>query len=112
MSPADASCLPSHAARRVSMLLCVRDHTRHRSLMVELLQRARRAKLAGATVFKAQQGYGESGRVHRARMLADDSPVTIVIVDLPEKIDAFLANLGGLLDDVMVVVQDVDVVEI
>ncbi len=102
----------SHPAKRVTILLSVHDHTRHGSLMVQLLQRAKRCKLAGATAFKAQEGYGASGRRHRTHIVSDDAPITVVIVDHPERIDAFLGALEGLLDDVLVTVEDIEVVEL
>ncbi len=94
------------------MLLGRRDHAGHRSLMVELLQRAKRAGLAGATVFQAAAGYGASGRVHRTRLISEDAPIVIVIVDRPERIESFLEEASDLLAGVLVTVADVDVVEI
>jgi PII-like signaling protein len=104
------STFPSHPAKRATVLLTVRDHTHHRSLMIELLQRARRAKLSGVTVFEAQEGYGESGRIHRTHLLSDDAPVTVVFIDRPDRIDGFLREVEPLLDDVLVIVDDIDVV--
>jgi hypothetical protein len=93
------------------MLFNISDHAHHGSLMTKLLQRARRAKLAGATVFEAQEGYGSSGRVHRNHLLSDDSPVTLVIIDRPDRIEAFLLEVGDLLEDVLTTVSDVEVVD-
>ena len=107
-----ASRFPSHPAKRLTILMTERDHARHGSLMVALVQRARRAKLAGATAFKAREGYGASGRTHRTRVVYDDTPVTVVIVDRPERIDAFLVDVAGLLEDVLVTVEDIDVMEL
>jgi PII-like signaling protein len=79
--------------------------------MVDLLRRARQAGLAGATVYAAHEGYGESGRVHRVHLVLDDRPVAVVIVDQSEKVDAFLDEAADLLDDVVVVVDDIEIVE-
>jgi hypothetical protein len=94
------------------MLLSVQDHARHSSLMMELLKRARHAKLAGATVYEAHEGYGESGRIHRVHMLSDDRPVAVVIVDQSDKVDAFLDEVADLLHNVLVTVDDIDIVEV
>jgi hypothetical protein len=105
------SPFPSHPAKRVTMMLNRRDHVGHSSLMIELLQRARRAKLAGATVFEAVEGYGASGHVHRPHFMVADAPVTVVIVDKPESVDSYLNDVADLLNDVLVIVDDIDVVE-
>ncbi|MGH9130669.1 MAG: DUF190 domain-containing protein [Acidimicrobiales bacterium] len=112
MRPAAASRFPTHAAKRVTISLTVRDHIRHGSLMVHLLKCVRRAKLAGATVFEALEGYGASGRIHRNHPLSEDAPLTVVIIDRPERVDSLLRDLAGSLDDVLVVVDEIEVVEL
>jgi uncharacterized protein len=103
---------PRHPARRLTILLSMQDHAHHTSLMTTLLKRARRAKLAGATVFEAHEGYGTSGRIHRSHVLSDDSPITVVFIDLPDRIDAFLDDVSDLFVDVFVTVDDIDVIDI
>jgi len=69
---------------------------------------ARKAGLAGATVFKGIMGYGGSSRIHTAKILrlSEDMPLIIEIVDEIKKIEEFLpvldqlfeeANCGGLM---------------
>jgi PII-like signaling protein len=103
---------PTHHAQRLTILFGARDHDHHGSLLVHLIKRARRAKLAGATAFEAYEGYGASGQVHRTHSLSDDAPVTIIIVDRPERIRAFLKDAADLLENVLVTVVDVEVVEL
>lgn len=112
MSDAVTSRFPTYRAKRVTMLLCVRDHDHHGSLLVHLMQRARRAKLAGATAFEAYEGYGASGHIHRTHSLSDDAPVTLIIIDRPERIDAFLDGAADLLHEVFITVADLEVVEL
>lgn len=106
------SAFASHPAQRLTILLGARDHDHHGSLVVHLLQRARRAGLAGATAIEAYEGYGSSGNVHRTRALTVDSPVVILIVDQADRIQSFLRENADLLSDVLVTVSDVSVVEI
>lgn len=73
-----------------------------------MLERARRAKLAGATVFHAVEGYGASGRVHRARAFQDDEPVSLAIVDTPERVAEFVEKNQDLLADLLVAVHEVE----
>jgi PII-like signaling protein len=112
MRPTVPSRFPTHPAKRVTMLLNISDHAHHGSLMTKLLQRARQANLRGATLFEGYEGYGSSGRIHRTHLLSNDAPVTVVIIDRPDRIDAFLLDVGDLLEDVLTTVSDVEVIEL
>jgi PII-like signaling protein len=79
--------------------------------MFELLKRIRRAKLVGVTVFKGQRGQGHSGRLHESRLLFEDAPLALVVIERSERIDAFLSEVDDLIRDVFVVVDDTDIVE-
>lgn len=73
----------------------------------KIVLEAKKLGLAGATVFKAFMGFGQSSRLHTAKILrlSEDLPIVIEIVDTQNKIDEFLpildkifeeANCGGL----------------
>lgn len=97
-------------AARATILVSMHDRARRHSLVIELLLRAHRAKMAGATVFEGRMGFGESGRLHRTHALSDDSPASVVLIDRPDRIEAFLHDVSDLLGDALVVVDDVEVV--
>lgn len=103
---------PTHPAKRVTVLLGTRHRAGHHSLMIELVKRARRAKLAGITVLPGQSGYGASGRVHRSHLMTGDVPLSVIAVDGPGRVEAYLRDVSALVQDVLVVVDDVDVVEL
>ena len=64
-----------------------------------IIRQARQRHLAGATVFRATQGFGRSTRLHTDDVLfSDDLPVVIEIVDQAEKIEAFVTSLDCLPD--------------
>ena len=77
-----------------------------------IVQRARAAGLAGATVFKGSLGFGASSVIHTAKVLrlSDDLPVVIEIVDSEAKIDAFLPVLDELVTEGLVTVERVQVI--
>lgn len=64
-----------------------------------VVEAARRAGLAGATVFRGQLGYGADSVVHRPGFLrlSRDLPIVIELIDAPENIQAFLPVLEQLL---------------
>lgn len=56
--------------------------------------------LAGATVLRAIEGFGAASRVHTTRVLrlSTDLPLVVEIVDTPERIEAFVAELAPVLE--------------
>lgn len=112
MTTTSSSAFPARPARRMTLLMTVHDHRGRRGLATEILRRARRAGLAGVTVFEATEGFGGTGHVHRGHLASDDAPLAVVAVDDPAAVDAFLESVAGLLDGVRVVLSDVEVVDL
>jgi len=88
------------------------DRYRGRPLYEAIVQKAREAGLAGASVFRGIMGYGAHSRIHSARLLrlSEDLPVMIEIVDEAEKIEAFLPVLDGMIAEGLVTLERVEVV--
>ena len=77
-----------------------------------IVNRARAAHLAGATVLRGNLGYGHSSRMHAHRPFALDSnlPVVIAIVDEEGPLRAFVETLGDLHDIGLITFEKVEVV--
>jgi PII-like signaling protein len=89
------------------------DHDRWhgRPLYEAVVEQARRDGLAGATVFRGVLGYGASSRLHSAKFLelSTDLPVMIEIVDVAERIDAFLPKIHEMVTEGLVTIERVEV---
>ena len=103
---------PGRPGKRLTLLMHVHDHVGHASLRHELFKRARQTKVAGATTFEGDQGFGFSGHVHRGHLMTDDRPLALVIVDDPTKIAEFLENIADLLDRVVATVDEIEIVDL
>lgn len=99
-------------AKRLTVYIGESDHYHHHSLTAEIVDRARRAGLAGCSVFRGTAGFGATGHVHSARLLSlsEDLPIAIVIIDSAERIDAFVPELDELITGGLVTVEAVDVI--
>lgn len=77
-----------------------------------IVERAREAGLAGATVLRGFMGFGANSRVHTTKILrlSEDLPLVIEIVDSEEKINAILPALDEMVSDGMMTLEKVDIV--
>jgi PII-like signaling protein len=89
------------------------DRYEHRPLYEAIVLKARKAQLAGATVLRGPMGFGQSSRLHTAKILrlSEDLPIVIEIVDAEEKIEAFLPILETMVGDGLVTLEKVRVVK-
>src|SRR5262245_8880402 len=87
------------------------DKHRGRPLYEVIVEEARRRGLAGATVLRGTLGFGANSRIHTARILrlSEDLPMVVEIVDAPGKIEAFLPDLSGIIEEGLVTLEKVRV---
>jgi uncharacterized protein len=104
--------LSSGPALRLTIFVKANDSWHHRPLYTEIVHRAHRAGLAGASVFHGIEGFGKSETIHTSRILdlSDDLPCAIVIVDLEQRIRDFLPQLDELVTEGLVLLDPVEVV--
>jgi PII-like signaling protein len=90
-----------------------REKGRDRPLYEAIVQRAREAHLAGATVLRGPMGFGRHSRMHAAKLLelSSDLPIVIEIVDAEEKINAFLPVVDELVTEGLVTLEAVRVLK-
>jgi PII-like signaling protein len=99
--------------KRLTVFVGEADRYGHTPLATEIVQRAHRAGLAGASVFRGVEGFGASNHIHTTRILSlsDDLPVAIVIVDAEERIQSFLSELDELVTEGLIILDDVEVIK-
>jgi uncharacterized protein len=81
-------------------------------LYEDIVLKARRLGLAGATVLRGPMGYGQSHVMHTAKILDLSArlPLVIEIVDVEERIQSLIDALDGMRDIGLVTTEEVQVV--
>lgn len=85
------------------------DQYEGKPLYEALVQRCRELNVAGATAFRALEGFGETAEVHRSHLFGGDEPIIITIVERPEKAQEILPILQSMMTSGLIAVTDVDV---
>ena len=88
------------------------DRFEGKPLHEAIVRRARELNMAGATVLHGLQGFGAHSRLHTTKVLrlSEDLPVVIEMVDRPERIDEFLPELDGMVDEGMITLETVHII--
>jgi PII-like signaling protein len=103
--------LPSEA-QLLRIFVGESDRYAGRPLYELIVERARERGMAGATVLRGVLGFGAHSRMHTAKILrlSEDLPMVIEIVDRPDRIEAFLPELDGMIQEGLVTLEDVKVI--
>ncbi|GAA4489558.1 DUF190 domain-containing protein [Actinoallomurus oryzae] len=98
-------------ALRLTIFIGESDQWHHKPLFTEIVHRAHKAGLAGATVIRGYEGFGASSLIHTSRLLSlsEDLPIVVIIIDAEPRIRAFLPELDELVTEGLVVLDEVEV---
>ena len=84
-----------------------RDRFRGRPLHDAIVEKCRELKIAGATVFRGLEGYGDTAEIHRSHVIRHDLPIVVQIVDSTENIERVLPVIEGMMDKGLIAISDV-----
>ena len=99
---------PIRPDRLVRVHLSEPDKHQGRPLYEGVVEKCREMSIAGATVFQALEGYGESAEIHRSHLLSHDLPIVVTIVDKEENIRRLLAVIEEMTDTALMAISDVE----
>ncbi len=88
------------------------DQYQGKPLYEAIVHRCKELKIAGATVFRGLEGYGESAEIHRHRLTRKDQPIVVTIVETPENLERLIPEVEEMMDTGMIATSDVDYVRI
>lgn len=88
------------------------DRYNGKPLYEAIVHRCQELKIAGATVFRGLEGYGETAEIHRHHLIKKDQPIVVTIVDTPDNLDRLIPEVEAMMDTGMIATSDVEFVRI
>jgi uncharacterized protein len=102
----------AYPARLLRIHISEGDRFEGKPLYEAIVARCREMKIAGATVFRGLEGYGESAEMHRSHLARRDQPILISIVDSAENLSRLVPVVEEMMDTGLVAMSDVEVVRV
>jgi uncharacterized protein len=100
------------SGKLVRLHLSELDQYEGKSLYEAIVTTCQQLDVAGVTVLRGLEGYGESSEMHRAHRLAHDQPIIVTIVETADKVHRILPELEKMLGSGIIAVSDVDVIRV
>src|ERR1700682_398984 len=70
-----------------------------------IVQKCYDMNIAGATVFRGLEGFGESAEIHKHHLVGRDQPIVVVIADLADRIGDLIPVVEQMMDTGMIAVS-------
>jgi PII-like signaling protein len=84
-----------------------RDRFLGKPLYEAIVEKCRELKIAGATVFRGLEGYGDTAEIHRSHVMRHDLPIVVQIVDSAENIARLVPVVEAMMDRGLIAISDV-----
>lgn len=103
--------LPQSEGQLLRIFIGESDKYEGKPLFEWIVEEARAAGLAGATVLRGLHGFGAHSRIHTSKILrlSEDLPIVVEIVDTSEKIEAFLPRVDAAIKEGLATLERVQI---
>src|ERR1022692_3361075 len=99
-------------ARLLRLHLGEDDLYNGKPLYEAIVNRCKELRIAGATVFRGLEGFGETAEIHHHHLIKKDQPVVVTIVDTPENLGRLIPEVEEMMDTGMIATSDVEYMRI
>jgi PII-like signaling protein len=103
---------PYQPAKLLRLHFTERDRYQGKPLHEAVIEKCLELKIAGATVFRGLEGYGDTAEIHRSHLVRHDLPIVVKIVDGAENIQRLVPILEEMMDKGLIAISDVSVIRI
>jgi len=88
------------------------DRYQGKPLYEAIVGKCREMKVAGATVLRGVEGFGETAEMHKAHIVHHDRPILITIVDTAEHLAPLIPMVEEMMDTGLIAVSEVQAVRV
>jgi PII-like signaling protein len=99
-------------AKHLRLHFTERDRYNGKPLYEAIVDKCLELKIAGATVLRGLEGYGDTAEIHRSHILTHDLPIVVQIIDSEENIRRLLPILEEMMDKGLIAMSDVNILRI
>jgi uncharacterized protein len=105
--------LPKGPAKKVTIYLNEDTRSHLEPLWSTILGFLRRRHVAGATIFRADMGFGSHQHYHdpQSEYLGDHRPIRLEFIETAERVDELLPTLYDMVTDGLIAVQEITIVK-
>ena len=103
---------PGYPAKLLRIHISEGDRFQGKPLYEAIVAKCREMKIAGATVFRGLEGYGESAEMHRSHLARRDQPIVIAIVDTADNLTGLVPVVEEMMDTGLMAMSEVRVVRV
>ncbi len=100
------------ASKLLRIHITGRDQYQGRPLYEAIVDKCRELHIAGATVFRGHEGFGDTAEIHRPHLLGDGLPIVIQIVDSAINLDRLLPAVEAMLDNGFIAISEVTAIRV
>ncbi|MFZ5928270.1 MAG: DUF190 domain-containing protein [Acidobacteriota bacterium] len=104
--------LVTQHAKLLRIHISANDRYQGKPLYEAIVARCRDLKIAGATVFRGLEGYGETATLHKHHLARAEEPVLIAIVDTADAIERLVAQIEPMIDTGLIAISPVEVIRV
>jgi hypothetical protein len=88
------------------------DRVQGKPLYEAIIARCRELHIAGATVFRGLEGYGENAELHKAHFVGSDRPIVITVVDTADNIQRLIPVVAEMIDTGLLATSAVEMIRV
>src|SRR5579864_8094050 len=88
------------------------DRHQGKPLYEAIVAKCRELSIAGATVFRGLEGYGETAELHKAHLVHSDRPIVITVVDKAENIQRIIPVVAEMIDTGLLATSAVQMIRV
>src|SRR5579863_6697144 len=100
------------SAKLLRLHFTERDRYGGKSLHEAIFETCQELKIAGVTVFRGLEGFGDTAEIHRSHLLTHDLPIMVQIVDSEENVQRLLPVVEDMMTNGLIAMSDVKILRI